>query len=235
MTEERVERRLTTILAADVVGYSRLMAADGPGTLAQLKTLRSELTTVRSYAMIDELTKAHTRRAFEDTMASKINLYRQTEVGFSLILYDIDHFKRVNDTYGHNVGDQVLSISSEIIRQNMRKSDLLARYGGEEFVVLLPGTGLDDAVRLGDQLRGILAAAKFVFRDKSLNVTASFGVSSTQQGDDRNALVERADKALYLAKSSGRNRVCSEKDLQAAGTGKAESEPPTAGETGADG
>ncbi len=190
----------------------------------EAETLRGELTTVRTYAMIDELTKAYTRRSFEDTIASKINLYRQTGVGFSLILYDIDHFKKVNDTYGHGVGDQVLFISSEIIRKNMRKSDLLARYGGEEFVVLLPGMALEDAVRLGDQLRSILAAAKFVFREENLTVTASFGVSSIRQGDDRDALVNRVDKALYLAKSSGRNRVCSESDLQAA-----EGEPPAAG------
>ena len=122
----------------------------------------------------------------------------------SIVLLDIDHFKRVNDTYGHDTGDFVLKEITELIRENARISDILARYGGEEFVIILPETDVEGASKQIERMREIIEKTSF---DGAGNLTISAGITSYREGDSCKSMITRADKALYLAKEEGRNRV----------------------------
>src|SRR5690606_34569369 len=126
----------------------------------------------------------------------------------SIIFLDVDHFKRINDTYGHTVGDQVLIDVARLMQAEMYSGELVGRYGGEEFVILCPGTALADAVKRAERLRKALPKAN-VGGLSELNVTASFGVAQVEQGDSTESILRRADKALYTAKGTGRNKTCS--------------------------
>jgi diguanylate cyclase (GGDEF)-like protein len=120
------------------------------------------------------------------------------------VLLDIDHFKKVNDTYGHDTGDFVLRKITELIRENARISDILARYGGEEFVIILPETDVEGASKQIERMREIIEKTPF---DGVGNITISAGITSYKGGDSCQSMITRADKALYLAKEEGRNRV----------------------------
>ncbi len=128
-------------------------------------------------------------------------------VPFSAIFCDIDHFKRINDTYGHDVGDLILQALAKMLQQNLRESDVLARWGGEEFIILLPDTKLDQAVTVAEKLREAIDAASFPEVGKK--ITCSFGVAQLQEGENAQAFFKRVDDYLYKAKKSGRNRVVS--------------------------
>jgi len=122
-------------------------------------------------------------------------------------MLDIDHFKSVNDSHGHDVGDQVLVAIATCLSDNVRSSDVCARYGGEEFVILLPKTPLQEAAVFADRLRQLIEATSITLpNEKSLSVTTSLGVAQWHQGNDD--VIVSADQHLYQAKSSGRNRVC---------------------------
>jgi len=120
-------------------------------------------------------------------------------------MVDLDHFKAINDTRGHDVGDAVLQGFGQILQQETRQEDLAARYGGEEFTILLPHTDREGARRLAARIQRELAAREFPGLDRP--VTASFGIAQLEAGDDAAALLKRADQALYLAKARGRNRI----------------------------
>jgi diguanylate cyclase len=127
---------------------------------------------------------------------------------FSVVLLDIDHFKNINDAHGHDVGDTVLRMIGQVLRNSLRTSDFAARYGGEEFVVLLPETDLTAAAELAERLRKHVEAADLRADSAVLHVTASFGVAAFPTSvRDANTLVKTADEMLYKAKESGRNRV----------------------------
>ena len=121
-----------------------------------------------------------------------------------MILFDIDHFKQINDVYGHNVGDGVLRFFAQLIKNNIRSSDIVARWGGEEFVLLVPIANQDLAISLADKTRELIESTLFPTVGK---VTASLGVTLFKADDDTDALIKRADEALYKAKREGRNRV----------------------------
>jgi two-component system chemotaxis response regulator CheY len=133
---------------------------------------------------------------------------------FSIIMSDIDHFKTINDAYGHQTGDQVLQIFSKKLSETIRPYDFIGRYGGEEFIVCLSDTDRDNALQKAEKMRMDTEKIEFVPEDNPLTVkiTASFGVSSYEETDKKNVnlIIKRADDALYRAKSEGRNRVCSE-------------------------
>ena len=122
----------------------------------------------------------------------------------SLILFDIDHFKRINDCFGHLAGDAVLADLAEAVKPEIRATDLFARWGGEEFVLLLPGNGLEDALRLADKLRGKIEAHRFAEVGR---VTCSFGVAQFAESESPAHFVQAADALMYRAKENGRNRV----------------------------
>lgn len=164
----------------------------------------------RKEAMLDELTGIHNRRYFMEYAGRELFKARRHHNAMALIMLDIDHFKTVNDTYGHAVGDQVLIALANALRNGIRQSDMVARYGGEEFVILLPETGMESACRLADKLReeSIREATAALPAEPHGAITFTAGVACfPDDGDTRDELLEAADRRLYLGKSQGRNRV----------------------------
>lgn len=157
-------------------------------------------------AITDRLTHLYNRLFLDQMLEREFAAVTRQRSSFSLILIDIDHFKQVNDTYGHHAGDDVLKTISKILKDTMRESDIVGRWGGEEFLVLCPGTSLADTLTVAEKLRSGIEAYDFA------NIgtrTASFGVACYKLGDTIAMVEARADKALYLAKNGGRNKVVS--------------------------
>jgi len=155
-------------------------------------------------ASTDPLTGLFNRWKFNDGLSAEIERFHRHHVPFSLVIYDIDHFKQVNDIYGHQTGDRVLVRVSSIVSQALRQNDLLARWGGEEFIVMLLGDDGDAAMAVAQKLRALIADTAF---DAVGPITCSFGVAECVVGDTPDRLIARADSALYRAKVNGRNRV----------------------------
>jgi diguanylate cyclase len=133
------------------------------------------------------------------------------------LIFDLDNFKRVNDRFGHNIGDQVIKLMAVILKETLKGQDTAARYGGEEFAVILPKTSLANAVKLAERIRQSLAKKEMVNRKTGENlgsITVSVGVAAFDRREQPVDLVERADRALYAAKNSGRNKVVSEPELK---------------------
>lgn len=181
----------------------------------QVDDLRGEFEAIRTQTLTDDLTSLANRRHFEQSLKSMINQASQTGVGFALILTDIDHFKKFNDTFGHQTGDQVLRLVAVAIRQNVKGDDIAFRYGGEEFAVLLPRATLEQAQKVAEKARQSVMSKELVKRSTGENlgrITISSGVAFFQDGDNTSTLVERADSCLYEAKNRGRNQVFTEAD-----------------------
>ena len=156
-------------------------------------------------AMTDALTGVGNRRRLDQALALEIGRARRDGTALSAIMADIDHFKRVNDEYGHSSGDKVLTRLGTLLRSQTRPTDIVARFGGEEFVVLMPNAGIAEALSRAEQLRTALAAE--VVAPLPMPVTASFGVAELAGGEDATSLLHRVDVAMYQAKEGGRNRV----------------------------
>ena len=160
---------------------------------------------------LDGLTGIYNHRYFQSTLDQEISRASRSEAWVSLLLIDIDHFKKFNDTYGHQTGDFILVEFSKIIKTNLRKYDTLARYGGEEFAVILPETTQDEALAVAEKLRAVIDEHTFENNRKSYKVTASFGCTSCRPGIEdefsKSTFISQADDALYEAKNKGRNRV----------------------------
>ncbi len=175
-----------------------------------LEELQLRLKETEKISYTDPLTGAFNRRAFDEKIAELFeNARAKNEVcGFAMI--DIDHFKKINDTYGHQVGDQILKAMAKIAMENSKHADFLARYGGEEFALILPHTTYGDAMTVADNIRKHVEDAEFTVRGKPVKITVSLGVSEVlhHKVKDVATLIEIADKALYKAKSTGRNKVC---------------------------
>ncbi|OHB30067.1 MAG: PleD family two-component system response regulator [Phenylobacterium sp. RIFCSPHIGHO2_01_FULL_69_31] len=172
--------------------------------------LRSNLDHSLELAVTDQLTGLHNRRYMSGQLEALMRRANQGGEPVSLLVIDIDHFKRVNDSFGHDVGDEVLSEFAVRLASNVRAIDLPVRHGGEEFVVVMPDTDLEDARRIAERIRLHAAGAPFrvMGGEELLSVTISIGVASSSGTDDTpTALLKRADEAVYEAKSAGRNRV----------------------------
>ena len=156
-------------------------------------------------AMIDGLTGLWNRACFEQRLESELSLCRRSQRPLACALLDIDHFKKVNDGYGHPFGDEVLRGVAQLLQDSARSEDMVCRYGGEEFVLLLPNTRSSEAIALADRMREAVAAQAFSCRRTTVNVTCSIGLADNLDGRDAR-MVEIADKALYRAKQTGRNR-----------------------------
>lgn len=178
-------------------------------TRKELDKLREELAHTREQAMNDALTGIRNRRGFEEVLAALIQQSTAENGRFSLLLADVDHFKRFNDHYGHVTGDKVLRLVAHILRDCVRGADTVARIGGEEFAVLLPGTELAGAKRVGEILRANISRAQVQVGSSGRvdRVTASVGVGSWLPDESAEKFLERVDAALYRAKASGRDRV----------------------------
>ncbi len=170
--------------------------------------LRRQRDVAERAARIDPLTGVHSRRAF--TEAAEVEIQRALRYGLplSIIMIDLDHFKAVNDTYGHATGDAVLASFANIISQEVREVDVIGRYGGEEFLVLLPNTEVTEAMRVAERMRVAIASGQLQVQGGTLRYTASFGVAGFDARElSLNRFIDRADAALYEAKHRGRNRV----------------------------
>jgi diguanylate cyclase (GGDEF)-like protein len=155
-------------------------------------------------ATTDSLTGIANRRQFSTILASEIDRAKRYGTPMSLAMYDIDYFKRVNDTFGHDVGDYVLQALTSLVKENIRANDVVARWGGEEFMVLMPQSDVEAASNVSEKLRLAIAGHHFDNLDK---LTVSLGVTAFEPQDDLNSLFKRVDEALYEAKKKGRNRV----------------------------
>ena len=183
---------------------------------SQIETLSKQLEETEKEVLLDGLTGLNNRKAFDKKIEELCEKADDNEGLFSVIMLDIDYFKKFNDQYGHQVGDEVLRIVGSHLKENLKGKDFPSRYGGEEFVVLLADTRLDKATIVADQIRDNISkkGLKIKKTGQSLGtITVSLGVSEIRHGDTPESVVERADSALYLAKNSGRNNVKSEKDL----------------------
>jgi diguanylate cyclase (GGDEF)-like protein len=167
--------------------------------------LRQREAQIVALTLTDSLTGLGNRRQLQQAMANEINRARRTGGSLCAFMADLDHFKRVNDTFGHEVGDKVLAAFGDLLRQKTRSTEVAARIGGEEFVVLMPHTDLAESLTTAERIRAATAAMRV--KPMPDGVTASFGVAKLAAGEDGDAFMLRIDKALYEAKHTGRNRV----------------------------
>lgn len=172
-------------------------------------SLKNSLESQRIEALRDALTELPNRAAYDEQIGSEYSRWKRHEHALSLAIIDVDHFKRINDTLGHLPGDKVLKLIAREINRRVRNEDFVARYGGEEFVVIMPETAEASAVTAMEKVRAAVEACPFNFNNERVVITVSIGVSSFQKGDSIEACFERADKALYYAKETGRNRISS--------------------------
>lgn len=175
-----------------------------------IREMRAKLAKAQEAGLRDPLTKLYNRRYMDEVMPMTIALAQDQKSPLCIVLADIDHFKAVNDTFGHPAGDAVLRIVGAIMAENVKGKDIAVRYGGEEFALILPDTGTAGAFSLSNRLRGTLEQKRLILRDKSVSmgrVTASFGVAELRSGESGDALIARADMMLYEAKRTGRNKV----------------------------
>lgn len=183
-----------------------------------IENLQSSLEAIRYESLTDELTTLNNRKHFEVSLEKIVDQSKESRRSFALLMTDIDHFKKFNDTYGHQTGDQVLRLVALAVKQNIKTQDIACRYGGEEFSIILPQSDLEEAGEIGERIRNAVMSKELVKRSTGENlgrVTISVGIAIFDQIDTAHSIVSRADEALYAAKNAGRNLVKTELDLPA--------------------
>ncbi|WP_373001552.1 diguanylate cyclase [Sulfurimonas sp.] len=189
-----VQSRITPILNND-------------GEIVEFNAVYQDITNKKLLEVLyvtDPLTQIYNRTYFDELMTSIALHQRKADTNFIILITDIDHFKSINDTYGHQVGDEALKDVANVLKNSLRDNDVVARWGGEEFVIMLKNTELDEAQMIAEKLRANVEKAKI---QDTINVTTSIGLTKYYAGEDTNLTFKRADNALYEAKESGRNRV----------------------------
>jgi diguanylate cyclase (GGDEF)-like protein len=174
----------------------------------QNELLRSQ-TELQRLSQTDELTQGPNRRNIMERLAEELALHQRKKRPMSVALLDIDHFKKVNDSFGHQVGDVILREMAQLVSGRLRDYDAMGRYGGEEFLLILPETSLEQAFRVCDRLRQTVEAEEFMVNGRGYRITVSLGVAGKDEAESvtRDILINEADRCLYLAKQSGRNRT----------------------------
>ncbi len=180
---------------------------------AKIRKLQEELSELSEAVRVDQLTGVLNRRGLDEAMVREIARAQRGGSPLSVALLDIDNFKRLNDTYGHNVGDTALQHLAKVIQTTVRPTDIVSRLGGEEFVILLPDTDLDQAVTTVKRLQRALTKQFFLANDERLLITFSAGVALLKNDETEATVIHRADQSMYLAKRTGKNRVMTEIDL----------------------
>lgn len=168
--------------------------------------LRQRLEEKHEQAVRDPLTGLHNRLAYDERVMQEFARWKRYGQSMVLMMIDVDHFKKVNDTYGHKAGDKALVLIADQLRNHLRESDFLARFGGEEFVVLMPETDLDSAVVAAEKLRAAVEECQFHYQNAQVNITVSAGLAQLRKDDNSGSLFKRADEAMYRAKEAGRNQ-----------------------------
>lgn len=175
----------------------------------KLRSVEQELGSARKQMTLDPLTQLCNRGALDLQLERTVSVNFFSETSASILMVDIDHFKQINDTYGHQAGDAVLQqLADRLVSTFPRKTDFIARYGGEEFCILLQGAGLELCQRLGERLLKVVQDKPFTYQDGDIPATVSIGVAELRPGEAVPTWLERADRALYRAKDSGRNQLC---------------------------
>ena len=197
---QEVSAALDKILAANTELQKKLELAE-----KQIAAQAAEIKTHESEARTDSLTSLNNRRAFDDELKRRLSEWERKQSPCTLILLDVDHFKKFNDTHGHLAGDEVLRQVAKVLKAQSRDMDLPCRYGGEEFGVILPATEAAGACILAERIRAAVEKSVTTYGGKSLKVTVSLGLSQLGPGDDIAKLIRRADEGLYTSKEAGRN------------------------------
>ena len=186
-------------------GYAHIIG-ELARTQKETLMLKEQLHESKQKMLRDPLTGLPNRMAFEERITLEINRCKRNNENICMAMWDLDHFKKVNDTYGHDAGDRVLKLLAKIINTRVRKVDMFSRIGGEEFVLLMPDTTLDNALNLNNQLRDSLANSGFHYDGAPCPVTASVGIARIEEYDNSESVMRKADEALYKSKREGRNR-----------------------------
>ena len=213
--QQVIARLLSEALRMETM--TQILAEKLDGRTQEVKVLTTQLQQAQSEALIDPLCGIHNRRGFlreaKTVFESAAGL-----AGSALVLADLDHFKQINDTYGHLLGDKVLRTIAGVFRDNIKGRDIAARVGGEEFALLLPQTTLQGAHTVAEQIRAAVARGR-IYRDRTQEVigsiTVSLGIAVGAPGESLDTLMFRADQALYAAKDAGRNQVCAQPSASA--------------------
>lgn len=206
-------RQIVSSLAAatlDMANHNQHLNEQLQRSGREIETLRTSLESVRVESLTDSLTGLSNRRMFDETLRMRLEEARAQRTELCLLMVDIDHFKRFNDTWGHHTGDQILRFLSSALQAHARPDYLVARFGGEEFAMVLPRVSMKIAAQTAESLRAAIQAKRL--RRRSTNedlgqVTVSIGIARLQPGDTVQGLVERADACLYASKRNGRNQV----------------------------
>ena len=202
--------------------YSKQLNEKIEAANLQINNLSKKLEESKKDVLIDALTGLNNRKAFDSKLRHLFDKFNQNEDFFSILMLDIDYFKKFNDEYGHQIGDEVLRIVGSHLKENLKGKDFPSRYGGEEFVVILPNTTIQKAKIVAEIIRNEISNVRLKIKKtgKTLgSITISIGVSEIRKGDTFASVVERADLALCFAKNSGRNNVKSEEDIASQKTG----------------
>ena len=195
---------------------SQKIVGDIKESSLEIAELRRTLDSVRREAHTDSLTGIANRRSFDNRMKYALHEAAETKEPMSLLMVDIDHFKKFNDSFGHQLGDKVLQLVAKILKTSIKGRDTVARYGGEEFAVILPETKLGGAAALAEQIRAAVASRRIVQKRTGEDfgtITLSIGAATLRLDESGGDLIKRADEALYLAKKDGRNCVMTEESL----------------------
>ena len=193
----------TQILSKDLRGHSdevKVMSR-------KIRMLEEELENVKQESQEDFLTKLYNRRALDEFMAIKEAEFKRYGHNFSIIMFDLDHFKSINDNYGHDAGDAVLSAFAKILKKEARTEDIIGRFGGEEFMALLSETDTKGGAVFAEKVRKHVEKAKFMYKGQRIDVTVSCGVSQRDKFPSLKDVIKSSDELLYQAKENGRNQV----------------------------
>jgi diguanylate cyclase len=173
--------------------------------------LRERVREQRNKALRDTLTGINNRLAYDERIEIEYSRWKRFKTPVAFMVWDVDSFKAINDTFGHHAGDKVLAAIAKLLVSQIRESDFLARYGGEEFVLIAPGANCEEALNLAEKLRRKVESSQFVHGDDVVPVTVSCGIAEFKEGYTMDQVFEAADNALYQAKVQGRNRcICAE-------------------------
>ena len=171
------------------------------------KPMKENICELKTIAFKDCLIDIFNRRYMQIYLAHKIQEYENFKIPFGILFFDIDNFKNINDTYGHNIGDEILMMIAKTSQSTLRKTDILSRWGGEEFLILMPGIEYKELEKVAEKLRIIIQNSYILFKDKKISVTVSIGATIIKKNDTTESIVDRSDKLMYSSKLNGKNKV----------------------------
>ncbi|HOY69924.1 MAG TPA: GGDEF domain-containing protein [Methylotenera sp.] len=208
----------THVMQTDIVHSRELLIAQRDEVMTsqeRIKKLQNELTQLSEVVRVDQLTGVLNRRGLDDAIVREISRVNRTGGNLTIAMLDVDNFKQLNDTHGHQAGDSALQHLAQVIQETLRPTDVISRFGGEEFVILLPDTDVTDAHIAITRLQRTLTKRFFIANAERLLITFSAGIALYKKDEDQMTAINRADQAMYMAKKTGKNKVMTEADLDA--------------------